>query len=145
GAFKALPWSAIGDAPIAAVIVKNENGKDISLEMFIERLMAGTRLNERLVKTPNMSQRNKMTIIQKLDKTPTGEYEYQLMPHYEFLCELAHPNTIGFQRYLSSVNTLDNRWETRLMEEESFSERSVHISFECLWALAFGARSMDTA
>jgi hypothetical protein len=97
-AFKALPWSAIGDAPFAAVVVPGENGKEISLEMFIERLMAGTRLNERLVKTPNMSQRNIMTIIQKLDKKLLKQYEYQVMPHYELLCELALPNTIGFQR-----------------------------------------------
>jgi hypothetical protein len=65
------------------------------------------------------------------------------MPHYEFLCELAHPNTIGFQRFLTSLTTLQNGWQSRLMEEKSDSERSLHVSQECLWALSFGAGSMD--
>ena len=64
------------------------------------------------------------------------------MPHYEVLCELAHPNTIGFQRYLSVVNGIQHTWETRLMEENSTSERSIYIVHECLWALSFGAGSI---
>jgi hypothetical protein len=141
-AFKSFPWSEIEDALIAPV-VRDENGKEINVELFIERLMFGTRMNERLVETPNLSQRNIMTIIQKLDKKLMQQHGYQVMPHYELLCELAHPNTIGFQRYLSSVTTLANSWKNRLMEEESFSERFVHISHECLWALSFGTGSMD--
>ncbi len=111
--FKSFPWSEIGDS-LFAPLVTDQTGKEINLEMFIERLMAGTRMKERLVKTPNMSQRNILTIIEKLDKKLLKQYGYQVMPHYEFLCELAHPNTIGFQRYLSSVTTLDNSWESRL-------------------------------
>jgi hypothetical protein len=136
-AFKSFPWSEIGDA-LVAPLVTDEHGKEISLEIFIERLMRGTRLNEHLAKTPNMRQTNIMTIIEKIDK----RYGCQVMSHYELLCELAHPSTVGFQRYVSSITTLSNGWESRLMEEESFSERSVHISFECLWALSFSADSM---
>lgn len=140
-AFKSFPWSEIGNA-LVAPLVTDEHGKEISLEIFIERLMRGTRLDDILAKTPNMKLTNIMTIIEKIDKKLSKQYGYQVTPHYELLCELAHPNTVGFQRYLSSITILHNGWESRLMEEESFSERSVHISFECLWALSFSAGSM---
>jgi hypothetical protein len=141
-AFNSFFWSEIGNA-LMAPVVRDEGGKEINLELFIERLMSGTRIEQLLETTQNMVQRNIMTIIQKSDKKLFEQHGYKVMTHYEVLCELAHPNTIGFQRFLSSVASLANGWEVRLMEEGSDSERSIDISHECLWALSFGAGSMD--
>jgi hypothetical protein len=141
-AFRAFLWSELGNALIQPMVT-DENGKEINLEIFIERLMSGTRMSQQLDKAPHMSQRNIMTVLQKLDKKLLKEHGYQIKPHYDFLCELAHPNTIGFQRYISSVAIQDNKWENRVMEEESESLMSFRISHECLWALSFGTGSMS--
>ena len=109
-AFRAFPWSELGNALIQPMVT-DENGKEINLEIFIEKLMSGTRMSQQLDKAPHMSQRNIMTVLQKLDKKLLKEHGYQIKPHYDFLCELAHPNTIGFQRYISSVAIQDNKWK----------------------------------
>ena len=140
-AFNVLPWSNMANAFIAPK-VKDEHGKETNLEAFVERLMSGTRI-EQLRGSDLMIQRNILTIIEKNDKKLLKQHGYEIKKHYEFLCELAHPNTIGFQRFLSSVTSLPNGRENRLMEETSESERSIDIAHECLWALAFGAGTMD--
>ncbi|HEX3885380.1 MAG TPA: hypothetical protein VHW66_22190 [Stellaceae bacterium] len=140
-AFDVIPWSNMADGLISPV-VKDEHGNETNLEAFIERLMSGTRM-ESLRISDEMIQRNILTIMDKMDKKLRKQHGYEVKKHYELLCELAHPNTLGFQRFLSKATPLSNGWENRLMEENSESERSIHIAHECLWALSFGAGSMD--
>jgi hypothetical protein len=140
---KSFEWSKIEDVLLVPEVI-SKNGKKTNLEVFVERLMSGTRMKDVLQRTPDMEQKNIITIIQTLDKEFSRQnFGHQVMPHYEFLCQLAHPNTIGFRRFLTSAIKSPDGWQTRSMEEKSTSERSIVISHECLWALSFGASSIS--
>jgi hypothetical protein len=116
----------------------------VGLESYIERLMSGTRLPEGLRGSRDMQQTNIMTIIDRLDKKLTQQgFGYSVKAHYDVLCDVAHPNTLGYQRFLSSVRTIENGWTERLMEERADSEISLCITVECLWALSFSTGALD--
>jgi hypothetical protein len=100
--FEKLPWQHLREQ-ILLLDCEDETGKSVGLESFIERLMGGTRLRSVVEKHPNMEEKNILTIIEKTDKILSRQaMGYKIMPHYEILCDVAHPNTIGFQRYLLS-------------------------------------------
>ncbi len=91
-----------------------------------------------------MQQKNIQTIIEKTDKKLAQQRcSYLIKPHWELLCELAHPNVVGYNRFLTSVNALEGGWTERVMEEKANSEGTIYIATECLWALSFGAGSLD--
>lgn len=124
---------------------KDDKGRQVGLESYVERLMAGTRLKEALQLNPDMEQKNILTIIDKTDKALQEQgLGYLVKPHYEFLCDIAHPNTLGFQRFLTSIRSADDGWIVRAMEEKGYTDSAVAITRECLWALGFGAATIDS-
>ena len=124
---------------------KDDKGRQIGLESYIERLMAGTRMKDVLQLNPDMEQKNILTIIDKTDKALQEQgLGYQVRPHYDFLCDIAHPNTLGFQRFLTSIRPSYGGWIVRAMEEKAYGEAAIGITCECLWALGFGAATIDS-
>jgi hypothetical protein len=117
--FEKLPWQHLREQALV-LDCKDETGKLVGLETFIEKLMGGTRIKSIIEIHPNMEQKNILTIIEKSDKILNSQgMGYQIMPHYEMLCDMAHPNTVGFQRFLVSVEELDNGWTARLMQDRA--------------------------
>jgi hypothetical protein len=141
--FEKLPWQHLREQAFV-LDCKDENGKSVGLESFIERLMGGTRIKSLVEINPNMEQKNILTIIEKTDKILSRQgIGYQIMPHYEMLCDMAHPNTVGFQRYLVSVDELEGGWTARLMKDHALGSVAEKIVEECLWGLSFSAGTMN--
>lgn len=80
--------------PSNTVVVSEE------LEKLILKMMWATRLND---PEPHLKQINILTIIQKLAKNPNAK---NILPLYEYLCEIAHPNKIGNIRFWSHVEQM---------------------------------------
>jgi hypothetical protein len=77
--------------PDSGVIVSH------GLEEFSVRIIWGTRLDN----PPEfLKQRNILNCIQRCSKHPDAS---DLLPVYEFLCEVAHPNVIGNARFWGKV------------------------------------------
>ena len=122
----------------------DSTGKHVGLEIFIERLMFGTRLPDRLTVVPGMEQKNILTIIDKMDKKLVKQgHGYTIRPHYDFLSEIVYPNTLGYARFSATAKTLDSGWIEQLMEEKANSQFSTTIATECLWSLSFSTGSLD--
>jgi hypothetical protein len=138
-----FPWHQM-HSHVIGMDFTDPTGRKVGLESYIERLMSGTRLSEGVERSRDMQQTNIMSFIERLDKNLAEQsFGYRVKPHYAVLSDLAHPNWLGYQRFLSGVNALENGWTERLMEERADSERSIYITAECLWALSFSAGSLD--
>jgi hypothetical protein len=122
----------------------DESGRRVGLEGFIERLMFGTRLPRRLAVMPGMEQKNILNTIDKIDKKLLRQgHGYTVRPHYDFLSEIVHPNTLGYARFSSTARTLNNGWVEQLMEERASSAFATEIADECLWSLSFATGSLN--
>jgi len=127
--FEKVPWQHLGEQ-VLVLDCEDQTGKSVGLESFIERLMGGTRTKSIVEINPNMEPKNILTIIEKADKILTRQgMGYQIMPHYEMLCDMAHPNTLGFRRYLVSVENLEHGWACNARRRRSVKALSVIGSF----------------
>jgi hypothetical protein len=142
--FEELQWQHLS-THMLVLDEKDDKGRRIGLESYIERLMAGTRIKDALKLNPDMEQKNILTIIDKTDKALQEQgLGYLVRPHYDFLCDIAHPNTLGFQRFLTAINPADDGWIVRAMEERGHGDAAIAITCECLWALGFSAATIDS-
>lgn len=140
--FHGYPWEK-AHTEFIGLDQRDNGGRRVGLESYIERLMHGTRIKA-LQGSSDMEQKNILSLIDKLDKQFAKQnHGYAVKPHYEFLCELAHPNTIGYQRFLTSVRNIGNGWTERMMEAKSMSEWYIHVSRECLWSVSFSTGSLN--
>jgi hypothetical protein len=109
-------------------------------EERVVKMIWGTRLGE---PEPHLKQTNILTLIGKLAKNPKAA---DLLPHYEFLCDIAHPNVIGNSRYWSHVErTNDDGSETRLLDRAADGDHSNEIRTKVIWSLAWSAGSLRNA
>lgn len=104
------------------------------LENTIVKAMWGSRLGD----TPDyLKQKNCLTPIQQLSKNPLAA---ELLPTYEYLCELAHPNVVGNARFWSHVESLDQFGaEIRIISRHSTADAAERSAEKTIWALAWGA------
>lgn len=106
--------------------------------------MAGTRINQILSVNPDLQQKNILTSIEQTDKVMIKkQMGYTIRPHYEFLCELAHPNTIGYQRFFVSERKRTDGWLERTLSVNAGSDVAVGVAEQCLWALSFSSSTMN--
>jgi len=106
-------------------------------EERVVRMIWGTRLGE---PEPHLKQTNVLTLIQKLAKNPEAA---ELLPHYEFLCEIAHPNVIGNNRFWSHVERVnDDGSQTRTLARTANGDHAFEIQSKVLWSLAWSAGSL---
>lgn len=83
---------------------------------------------------------NALTSLQRLNKHPDAN---ELMPTYELLCEVAHPNVVGYARFWSD-NTAQNTDGSVAREISRLATGSTQkeILENTIWALSFGAGSI---
>ncbi len=109
-------------------------------EGLVVKMIWGTRLGK---PEPHLKQTNCLTPIQKQAKDPKAA---DLLPHYEFLCEIAHPNVIGYSRYWSHIERVnDDGSESRVLSRTADGEHASEIRAKVIWSLAWSAGSLRTS
>ena len=104
------------------------------LEEMIVKMIWGTRFGN---PEAHLKQVNILTYIQKLSKNPNAE---ELIPTYEFLCDVAHPSFIGNTRYWSHIDTVyENGSECRTISKYAGDEPTNQILDKVLWSLGWTA------
>ena len=104
------------------------------LENFIVKMIWGTRLSE---PSDYLKQTNILTTIKKVSKNPKSK---EILPTYEYLCELAHPNVIGNTRFWSHVDYVYvDGSERRIISRYADGKTSEEIIDKILWSLAWSA------
>lgn len=104
----------------------------------LERLIVKAIWGSRLESTPeHLKQTNCLTPIQKLTKNPNAK---ELLPTYEYLCELAHPNVLGNARFWSHIEDVSTLGaETRIITRFSDSDAAAKTTEKTIWAIAWSA------
>lgn len=123
------------DATIATVPIKAD-AVVISddFERLVVRIIWGTRLGEM---PEYLKQTNILTLIQKLSKNPNAA---ELLPNYEYLCEVAHPNVIGNLRFWSDIDRIDRYGgEVRILSRELNHQSLAPLINKVLWSLAWSS------
>ena len=112
-------------------------GFDKELETYIVRMLWGTRLPDQ---PDYVKQKNILSLIQTIAKRP---HQQDLLPTYEYLCEIAHPNVVGNARFWSHIKrVLPNGTEIRLISRSSAGKGSetVRRTVErILWAVSWSS------
>lgn len=104
------------------------------VEELVVKMIWGTRYDN---PEPHLQQTNIMTSLKKLAKNPNAK---ELMPKYEFLCDIAHPSFIGNTSYWSHVEevTIDNR-EKRVISRSTSRSFNAEILDNTIWSLAWSS------
>lgn len=114
--------------PENAIVTSSE------VEALVVKMIWGTRYGN---PEPHLSQTNIMTSLKRLSKSPKAE---ELMPNYEFLCDIAHPSFIGNTSYWSHVESVSpDGSEKRIMSRLSSREFNTDITDKTIWALAWSS------
>lgn len=104
------------------------------IEKWIVKMIWGTRYNK---PEEYLKQTNPLTSIQKLSKKPQAK---ELLPTYEFLCDIVHPSHIGNTRYWSHVEKIhENGSEQRVLSKLSNHSNSNKILDKILWSLGWSS------
>lgn len=103
------------------------------LENYFVKAIWGTRLGS---PEEHLLQKNVLTTIQKLSKNPAAS---DLLPTYEYLCEIAHPNVVGNARFWSHVEKVyEDGSELRVMGRPTLANESLPTLDKTIWAIAWG-------
>lgn len=104
------------------------------LEEFICRIIWGTRLKGH---EADLRPQHVLDVLRHLGKNAAAA---ELMPTYEYLCELAHPNLIGNARFWSRVERMNHDGsETRLLAKDNREGVAHEIVEHILWALGWSS------
>lgn len=105
------------------------------LEQLSVRILFGTRLGSNIPE--HLQQKNVLTTLQRLTKNPNAT---DLLPTYEFLCEIAHPNVIGNARFWAEVlRKNDDGSETIRISRQHDSLTNREILGKILWSVGWSA------
>ena len=110
------------------------------VEAFVVKMIWGTRYGE---PEPHVKQTNIMTSLQRLAKNPRAA---ELMPTYEFLCDIAHPSFIGNTSYWSHIASLyPDGSEKRIISRLSSRQFNAEILEKTIWALGWSSACIHNA
>jgi hypothetical protein len=86
---------------------------------------------------------NALSHLQRLNK---NHHASDLVPTYDFLCEVAHPNVVGFARFWNDqIIQLDDGSEVREMCRNASDSAQKDVLENTIWALSFGAECLVNA
>lgn len=104
------------------------------VEELVVKMIWGTRFNN---PEPHVQQTNIMTSLKKLAKNPNAS---ELMPTYEFLCDIAHPSFIGNTSYWSHIESMSTESrEKRVISRLTTRNTNTDILDKTLWSLAWSS------
>lgn len=109
-------------------------------EKLILKMIWGTRLGD---PEPYLKQTNILTIIQRLSKNPNAK---DILPLYEYLCEIAHPNVIGNIRFWSHID-YDYQDGSQRWVISRFAETEIRddILGKVMWGLGWSSAAFRNA
>ncbi len=109
-------------------------------EKRVVKMIWGTRLGD---PEAYVKQTNVLTVIQKLAKNAKAT---ELLPKYEFLCEVAHPNVIGNSRYWSHVERVNpDGSKSVTMSRHARGDHANEILENTMWGLGWSAGCLRNA
>ena len=104
------------------------------VEELVIKMIWGTRYDN---PEPHIQQTNIMTSLKKLAKNPNAS---ELMPTYEFLCDIAHPSFIGNTSYWSHIESITpDDQEKRVISRLSSRNFNSDILDKTVWSLAWSS------
>lgn len=105
------------------------------LEEAVVRAIWGTRLGE---PESHAKQRNILTLLQRVSKHPQGK---QVMPTYEYLCEIAHPNVVGNTRFWSRVEDeqADGSYRVVVEKRPTLNDHQAEAVEKICWSLGWAS------
>ncbi len=104
------------------------------LEKMVVRIIWGTRYGD---PQPHLKQTNVLNSIQWVSENPKGK---DVLPTYEYLCDIAHPNFIGNTRFWSHIEeVLPDGSERRVISKYADRETTGAIMDKILWSLGWSA------
>lgn len=104
------------------------------LEEMVVKMIWGTRFGDPL---PHLKQTNPKTHIEKVSKNPEAK---DVLPTYEYLCDIVHPSFIGNTRFWSHVEAvLPDGSERRVISKTADGETTRAIVDKILWSLGWSA------
>jgi len=107
------------------------------MEKMVVKMIWGTRYGDPL---PHVKQTNPLTAIQNVSKNPDAK---DVLPTYEYLCDIAHPSFIGNTRFWSHVEkVLPDGSEQRVISKSAEGETTRPILDKILWSLGWSAVSL---
>lgn len=110
------------------------------IEKLVLKMIWGTRY---LPEDELLTQTNIMTSLNKLSKSPNTE---DLIPTYEFLCDIAHPSFIGNTSYWSHIEAVNSDGsQTRFLSRLPDRNFNLEITDKTLWAVAWSAYCIQSA
>ena len=120
-----------------------DEGKVITsteVESLVIKMIWGTRYDN---PEPHLQQTNIMTSLNRLAKNPNAR---QLLPTYEFLCDIAHPSFIGNTSYWSHVESVtpDDR-ESRVISRLTSRKFNTDILDKTIWSLAWSSECIKNS
>jgi len=106
------------------------------LEELVLRLIWGARQSD----TPEyLKQKNILSYLQRLAKNPSAS---ELTSIYDYLCEAAHPNAVGYSRfYAAKGNPSNDQIVVRMSSSQSISQSSAgnELLEQTLWAIGWSS------
>lgn len=119
------------DFPKDAVVVSQE------VEDVIVKMIWGTRYG---APASHLKQTNVLTFIQRVARDQPVE---ELLPTYEYLCDVAHPSHIGNTRFWSHVEAVfPDGSERRVISRHAEGVPSEEILDRILWSLGWSAAAL---
>lgn len=104
------------------------------IEKMVVRIIWGTRYGD---PQPHLKQTSVLNSIQWVSKNPKGK---DVLPTYEYLCDIAHPSFIGNTRFWSHIEeVLPDGSERRVISKYADRETTRAILDKILWTLGWSA------
>jgi len=131
-----VPWDQFQTGAIVPKIPIDDK-RDEPLEDYIERLLWGSRLRDRVKMFPGLEEQTILKQIDAFDKiAKTVGQPYSVRnDYYEFLCEIAHPNYVGNGRYVEKKSP-NGDWEVYSMSAHARGGDYTYITVKTCGALS---------
>jgi hypothetical protein len=114
--------------------------RSTEVEEFVVKMIWGTRYGD---PEPHVTQTNIMTSLQRLSRNPEAD---NLMPTYNFLCDIAHPSFIGNTSYWSHLESVyPDGSEKRILSRSSNRQLNEEIFNKTIWALGWSSACIRNA
>lgn len=106
------------------------------LEQRLSQMVHGRRIGD---PPKELQKKNVLTHIQWLSRNPNC---VELSDRYAYLCEIAHPNVVGFARFWGDATDSPNDFSTITVRGDNEVAHTAHIREQTIWAISWSTESI---
>ncbi len=121
-------------------ILENFKGNEMvacpDLEKRLTQMVHGRRIDD---PPKELQKKNVLTHIKRLMRNPNC---IGLDERYSFLCEIAHPNVVGFARFWGEANDSPDDFMTVTVRGDNEVAQTAHIREQTLWAISWSTEAI---